>query len=59
MDKLLSRKFIYVMVAIVLSYTLVITGALKATDWLDFVKAMGVIYVAGNLGTLGIKRMSE
>jgi len=50
MEDLLSRKFIFALLALVLGFVLVLTNKVPAGDFLNFVQVIGGIYVIGNLG---------
>lgn len=56
MNDLLSRKFIYALVAVILSYSLVIAGKLDAQTWTNFVSIIGGIYVIGNIAEKTVEK---
>jgi hypothetical protein len=48
-DSIGGRKFVYAVLAVALSFALVILGKLSADSWTTFVSIIGGIYVAGNV----------
>lgn len=48
-DSIGGRKFIYAVLAVALSFVLVIMGKLSADSWTTFVSIIGGIYVVGNV----------
>lgn len=51
LEGLLSRKFLYAIMVIVMSYVLVLTGRVEPKEFMDFATVIGGIYVIGNVGT--------
>ena len=45
-----GRKFLYALLAIVLSFVLVILGKVTPSEWITLVEIMGTVYVIGNIG---------
>ena len=50
-EKLGGRKFIYAMVAVVMSFVLVLLKELEPDIFLKFIEIIGGIYVIGNVAT--------
>ena len=48
MGNLLSRKFIFALLVLILSFGLVIQGSLKAEVWTQFAVMIGGLYIIGN-----------
>ncbi len=48
-DSIGGRKFVYAVLAVALSFALVILGKLTADSWTTFVSIIGGIYVIGNV----------
>ena len=44
-----GRKFVFALLAIVLGFVMVMTGATTAKEWMGFVELLGGIYVTGNV----------
>lgn len=51
MSNLLSRKFIYAIMVVIMAYVLVILHEVTADQFLKFSEVIGGIYVIGNVGT--------
>jgi hypothetical protein len=49
MESLLSRKFVYAILIVILSYSLVLMDKFDAQRWMDGVIALGGIYIIGNV----------
>jgi hypothetical protein len=56
MKTLLSRKFIFAILAVLLGFGLVLTKYLDANQWLNFVQVIGGIYVIGNVVSHGLDK---
>lgn len=63
MEALLSRKFIFAILAMLCGFYLTVVGKVDAKDFFNFVSIIGGIYVIGNVtgkvsGTIG-ERLSD
>lgn len=54
-DSLLSRKFLFSAVSVLLAYTLVLSGKVEPKEFFNFVEIMGGAYILGNVATKIIK----
>jgi hypothetical protein len=50
-NDLLSRKFLFAILVVVLSFILVFIGKITSTEWVGFVEIIGGIYVIGNVAS--------
>lgn len=51
MSELLSRKFIYAMVVLIMGFVLVILNKLTAEAFVNLASVIGGVYVIGNVAT--------
>lgn len=51
MKELLSRKFLFSILAILLAFVLVLQGMVKSEDFLSFVQVIGATYIVGNVAS--------
>jgi len=49
MEQLVSRKFIFAIIVIVIGFVFVLTNRLSADSWMTFASVIGGIYVLGNV----------
>ncbi len=58
-EKFGGRKFIFAMLAIILSFILVVLKMVEPTDWFNFTGVIGGSYIIGNVAsklTNGLKK---
>lgn len=51
LDNLNSKKFLFGILLVVLSFVFVLVGKMSATDWITFVGVVGGMYVVINVAT--------
>ena len=51
MKALLSRKFIFAILVVVMGYILVLLGKVNAQEFFSFAQLIGGIYIVGNIAS--------